>query len=495
MQKLDDARVAVCSIGCGQYAGADEAVWQALCRAGNALGWNEKDHGPIARVIPPGARVLLKPNLVSHSNQAPYGVDPLLTHRSIIAAAYNAAKLAGASEICVGDAPIQTCDFDLLLKASGLDEWSSATRKANPHFTHICDFRRTVAEIRNGVMRASEEVVAEDQFVLFDLRNKSMLEPVTDASESFRVTCYDPALLQKTHAPGRHCYLVAREVLDSDVVINLPKLKMHKKAGITCALKNLVGINGNKEFLPHHRVGGSSRRGDCYPGASRIKEALEYVFDRQNSTKSTAAAHLWRCGGRILQGVLKVSGDRLGLEGSWSGNDTVWRMCLDLNRILLYGKPDGTLADRPHRRVISFVDAVIAGQGNGPLAPEPLPLGLVLLGESAAAVDWVGAQLLGYEPAKIPLVRNAFHVDPFPLATFKAGDVQVTGDFSCCSSEDLNAVIRPVPATHYPSGWTDAVRGFTPEQTQPFASEDQLQHTSRRWSTERLPRSGTLRVR
>jgi len=34
-------------------------------------------------------------------------------------------------------------------------------------------------------------------------------------------------------------------------------LKLHRKAGITCALKNLIGINGNKEYLPHHRLGGS----------------------------------------------------------------------------------------------------------------------------------------------------------------------------------------------------------------------------------------------
>ena len=30
------------------------------------------------------------------------------------------------------------------------------------------------------------------------------------------------------------------------LVVNVPKLKVHKKAGITCCLKNLIGINGNK---------------------------------------------------------------------------------------------------------------------------------------------------------------------------------------------------------------------------------------------------------
>src|SRR5437870_7802605 len=107
---------------------------------------------------------------------------------------------------------------------------------------------------------------------------------------------------------------------------------MHKKAGITCALKNLVGINGNKEFLPHHRVGGSAAGGDCYPGASHSKALLEYVLDRQNSAKSLTAARLWRNANLGLAGILRFTGDHLGTEGSWSGNDTVWRMCLDLSR-------------------------------------------------------------------------------------------------------------------------------------------------------------------
>ena len=64
--------------------------------------------------------------------------------------------------------------------------------------------------------------------------------------------------------------VVDQAIIDADLVINVPKLKTHKKAGVTGALKNLVGINGNKEFLPHHRKGGAASGGDCYPGRSPI---------------------------------------------------------------------------------------------------------------------------------------------------------------------------------------------------------------------------------
>ena len=85
----------------------------------------------------------------------------------------------------------------------------------------------------------------------------SLLEPIaSDRRVDFRVTMYNPDLMRQTHGRGRHQYLIAREVIEADVVINVPKLKTHRKAGITGALKNLVGINGNKDYLPHHRLGG-----------------------------------------------------------------------------------------------------------------------------------------------------------------------------------------------------------------------------------------------
>src|SRR6185436_17237787 len=151
------------------------------------------------------------------------------------------------------------------LEETGLGPWSEAARNADPRFQGVKDFRRTRAQYMNGVRVAEENVLPEEDFVLFDLASESLLEPITDDQDDFRVTCYDPRLMAKTHGKGRHRYLVAKDVLDADVVINLPKLKTHKKAGVTCALKNLIGINGNKEYLPHHRLGGSDLGGDCYP--------------------------------------------------------------------------------------------------------------------------------------------------------------------------------------------------------------------------------------
>lgn len=421
--EISDARVALASAtGYGE-----EAIADALKKAAVLLDWHDVERGPFGNVIPRGAKVLIKPNFVLHENRAGFGLAPLVTHPSLICAAAEAALRAGAGEVLIGDAALQSCDLDHLLDATGLDVWAAELLARDTRFKGIRDFRRTVCEFQNGVRVAAEHLQPENHFVLFDLASDSLLEPVTDDRASFRVTCYDPRLLARTHAPGRHQYLVAREVVEADVIINLPKLKTHKKAGVTCALKNLIGINGNKEYLPHHRIGGATTGGDCYSGGSRIKRAIEYVSDQQNAAETMTAARAWRGLSAPLYQALRLTGQQPDTEGAWSGNDTIWRTCLDLNRILLYGRADATLSRNVQRRVIHIADAVIAGQGDGPLAPEALELGLLLAANNAAAMDLVGAYLLGYEPARIPLVGRAFGLGDWPLATFAATDVRVSG--------------------------------------------------------------------
>lgn len=461
---LDNPRVAISRTPRCEYGDADLAETQArnaISSIADALDWSSPDRGPLGNVVGTGSRVLVKPNLVIHQNEGPWGIEPLVTHPSLVRATVRAALDAGASQVIVGDAPVQGCDFARLLSETGLDVWASDLTKAEPRFLGINDFRRTTCTFIDGVRIASEELIDEQRFVLFDLADASLLEPITDTNDSFRVTCYNPRLMAKTHSPGRHQYLVARDVIAADVVINLPKLKTHKKAGVTCALKNLIGINGNKEYLPHHRIGGSESGGDCYPGASPVKRALEYTLDRQNMASSLAGARIWRGIAKNLDRIAGLAGDQLGVEGSWAGNDTVWRTCLDLNRILLYGRLNATLAQQPQRRVIHLVDSIIAGQGDGPLAPEPLPIGAVFGGENAAAVDWVGASLLGYDPRLIPVAEHAFDKFRWPIANFDSNDVAVVGDFGEGKSEEVLAKVN-ARAINHPVGWRAAARSSNP---------------------------------
>ncbi len=431
---------------------SDNPVSQALSRLADAMGWSDET-GPFGKVVPQGARVLIKPNMVLHRNEGGGGMECLVTHPSVIRAVAEAALRTGAKEVLVGDAPVQGCNFDALVDGNGLRSWARAQTAQDPRFKGPRDFRRTTCVMVDGVRVAHEELQPLDDFRLFNLGRESMLEPISNGQNRFRVAWYDHRLLAKAHHPGVHQYMVAKEVVEADVVFNLPKLKVHRKAGVTSALKNLVGINGNKEYLPHHQFGGSETGGDNYPGRSMLRQAVEFARDRQNIASSHAEGRAWNFLAAVLSRTSRWRGDRIGTDGSWSGNNTIWRTSLDLNRILLYGNADATMSNEIQRKVVHIVDAVVAGDNNGPLAPDPLPLGLLLGGNNPAAVDWVGAQLLAFAPEKISLTRHAFDQFRWPITNFSSSDVSLVGDLGEGAPSALLDAVR-IPVRH-PVGWRD----------------------------------------
>ena len=453
--EIGDPRVAMSHLPEASYeaSGGRESVREALTRCCEALGWAASDRGAFGNVIASGERVVIKPNWVLHANQGTAGLLPLITHQSVIHAVADEVLKADPSSVIVGDAPIQMCDWDRLVGETGMDEWAAKMQSKEPRFKGLRDFRRTICEYKDGIRVAREGLRSTDDYVLFNLREESLLEPITKKSGEFRVTSYDPRLMAKTHSPKNHQYLIAREVLDADVIVNVPKLKTHRKAGISCALKNLVGINGNKEYLPHHRIGGSENGGDCYPGRDPVKRALERLFDLRNTSTSRRVIRSIQFLEKQLYRALKIKGDRLGVEGAWSGNETVARMTIDLNRILLYGRIDRSLSNTVQRRVINIVDAVVAGQGDGPLANDELPLGMLMAGSNQVAVDLVGARLLGYDPTKIPLLKLAFGDYRWKIAGFSRGDVV---ELNADPHTELGSHPAPSPRAQHPIGWVDA---------------------------------------
>ena len=113
------------------------------------------------------------------------------------------------------------------------------------------------------------------------------------------------------------------------------------------------------------------------------------------------------------------------LEGGWRGNDTVWRMVLDLNRLILHGDGHGTIHQPLQRRVISVTDAMVVGDGEGPLAPSPRWLGAITFACSSPYADLVHASLLRFDWRRIPLLRESFGRHRIPLTEGGADDCRV----------------------------------------------------------------------
>lgn len=385
-------------------AGYDPATIKRLVRGALMGGGCDDASAPLKAFIGPTSSVLIKPNWVSHRNESGRGLDALITHEEVLIAALEEVLRANPRRVLIGDAPIQSCRFGEVATPSMLRRIQALANEAAVP-VEVIDFRRVRTKEGGLAHGVEEDLRRASDYTMFDVGTDSFLEPVS-RSGTFRVTNYPPKRMAATHAAGVHKYLVCREALDADVVVSVPKLKTHRKAGITAALKNLVGINGNKEYLPHHRVGGSRWGGDCYEGGGIVARAAELMLDAANKD----------IGGRSYRDLVKVASrlakasGRRGLdelEGAWFGNDTVWRMTLDLNRIAYFGTPSGTIADSPQRHVLSLTDAVTCGEGDGPLAPEPLFVGAITFARSTAAADCVHAALLGFDPQRIPLVREA----------------------------------------------------------------------------------------
>ena len=394
-------------------------AWRLDLERYGTSSWN-----PLAALIPTGSKVVIKPNWVFHENQRGAGLECLVTHSSVVEGVAKYVGLTNPAQLVIGDAPVQGCDFGQLRKRAGIDGLEDRLRRHGLQFS-IADFRRTILAGNSLERQRSEGVRDLENFVLFDLKQDSLLEALAEDASKFRVTMYNPELLHRTHAAGRHQYLIAREVIEANVVVNLPKLKSHRKACVTGTLKNLVGINGNKEYLPHHRKGGSESGGDCYVGRPGWKRTAEDLLDAANRRPpgTTQAAFAWMAG--TAERIAAKFGADENLEGSWYGNDTIWRTCLDLQRILRYGGLDGSLAAAPQRTVISITDAIIGGEGEGPLGNTPVPSGFVTGALNVAAAEWVHARLMGFDPTKIPLIREAFGDFQYPLTNFAPNAIRV----------------------------------------------------------------------
>ena len=389
----------------------DKLVCDCLLQAG--LGQKNPD-APLADIIEPHMTVLVKPNWVLHYNKSGLGMECMVTHPTFILAALKQLFAAKPKRVILGDAPIQGCDWEELVTPDFRREVTLLSQSSRVDFV---DFRRTILSNGNLIEGRETNVRDVNRYVLFDLGPDSLLEPISKPEGRFRVTMYDPSELATTHHPGRHQYLLCREAFEADVVLSLPKLKTHCKAGLTAALKNLVGLNGNKEYLPHHRVGGSTWGGDCYPGMALLKRVAEHCLDMANKNIGQSDNGVWTSRAhRLLSYHKRIFGD-CQIEGSWWGNDTVWRMVLDLNRILLYGRLDGSMAEVAQRRIWSLTDAVVCGEGEGPLAPTPRLLGMATFSESAPAADMVHAALLRLDPQRIPLLREALGRVRWPLVS------------------------------------------------------------------------------
>ena len=387
--------------------------------------WN-----PLGEIIRPGDRVFIKPNFVSHQNKAG-GTEAIVTHGSVLRALLDYASIAlrGRGQVTIGDAPYIDTDFSAVLRATGVDAVAAYYRDHSPLDISVIDLRQERGPLAHGRIR--REALAGDPlgYTAVDLGPGSAHAGLEGSADRYRVAFYDRGETRRHHTGGKHEYLIANSVLAADVVLNIPKLKTHGKTGMTCALKNMVGINGRKGWLPHHLSGPAERGGDEYCFSDPRKDLLAAIKDELPALRSPLPVFPLRA----VQAALFVSGKVLpfrdGFEaGGWHGNDTLPRTIADLNAILFYADRQGILRPAPQRRAFAVVDGIVAGEGDGPMTNDAKRCGVLIAGSSPVAVDIVAATAMGFDHRKIPTIKYALGADKYPLFQGEPEHIRIAGD-------------------------------------------------------------------
>lgn len=375
--------------------------------------WN-----PLGDLISRGDRVIVKPNLVSSRNLHEKITGDKLwassTHGALLRPVLDyALRATGPSgSVRVVDSPVEGCEIEKVAGPLGIFAVIDHLRRggADVDFVDLRYFRVApyfaLDDVRRGGISYNLGLLVRTKlrgdlrgYQVVDLGERSAFARKGAPPGSrlrFHRSHYETPVSH--HTGGKNEYSLPRTVLDADVVINLPKMKTHKKTGVTLALKSVIGITNEKYWLPHFTAGDPSVGGDEFDRPRSLGERVEDKLSRfPLPGDHSLVARLARPGA-----APKV------IDGSWEGNDTLWRTILDLNRILFFVDRNGVLRDEPVRRYLALVDGIVAGEGEGPLGATPVTAGTLVGGFDPAIVDATAAEEMGLDPARMAMIREAF---------------------------------------------------------------------------------------
>jgi len=414
-------------------------------------------------------QIVLKPNWVQHEADPAFPIRALVTDARVVDATIAACLevFPQAESILVGDCPLQSADWPLMCRQAGLDR--VIEKYANEPRVKFRDLRKHAYKISGTggdsfLLASTDEHGDPRGYREVELGTRSHLEPISHQSKKFAVNDYSAAVTRSNHRPGSHRYLVSQSILDADLLINLPKWKSHQKSGITCALKNLVGINSDKAYLPHFRRGAPKWGGDEYRDESRWLYWWQTTLREAVQKRSRFAYRLLKPGWEFIKRARGIETRMTGTQpatgrkfyvagGAWWGNDTLWRMIYDLNLIVRCVDREGRLHDTLQRDCFCIVDGLVSGEGNGPLQPLPRDTDWLAFGADPFALDAALSWFMGFEPAKLPVIaqRKQFAGPGWGDFELDQLEVELDGQRQCLLDSQINFHFAPPP------GWRDYI--------------------------------------
>lgn len=379
--------------------------------------WN-----PLGEYIKEGNSVLLKPNWVENKNkysEVDEELTCLVTNPAVVRVVldYVVIALNGTGKIYLADAPMQGCDLKDMFTKAGYTELFDFYKKRGIDL-HIVDLRKyLVRDKYDGVFSAPEMIKDSPGSKLVNLGLKSLHSQKDAQHPLYKVEDYPIELTKSYHTEGKHEYEVNALPLSVDMIINMPKPKTHRLAGLTAACKNFVGITYEKACLPH-RIDGDAERGngDAYYKRSVFKRLMSICNERRTIFSKNGKYIFSKIFDVLMKGCYVIgsitSGDQYRI-GSWYGNDTIWRTAVDLNIAMMFADKNGVLRKEKQRTIIHIGDIIIGGQKEGPVGPTPKSVGIILMSDNALAFDRTVCEIMGFKESAFPIFNNEKAIKAF----------------------------------------------------------------------------------
>ena len=221
--------------------------------------------------IYPGEWVVLKPNFVKENKENDLNewecviTSPLIIRK---VCEYACKKLSGKGKVSICNAPQTDSSFTKIVEKAELYKIASDCMEKYSVEVEILDLRNEEWISKDGIIVERKKLCGDPNgSIVFNLGKQSLFYGYKGEGKYYGAD-YDEASINEHHQGEKQEYLICATPILADVFINLPKLKTHKKTGVTLSLKNLVGINADKNWLPHHTSGSPIDGGDQFPHLS-----------------------------------------------------------------------------------------------------------------------------------------------------------------------------------------------------------------------------------
>ena len=188
--------------------------------------------------------IVVKPNWIQESYEYKKDIwQPVITNPMLILylLEYLAERIVGEATICICDAPHTYADFAAILRRGEFETKFFLLAEKYPKIKfELIDLRREIWITKEDVV-VKRRPNSEDPrgYVKVNLGEDSLFYGHVGEGRFYGAD-YDSTIVNSHHHEKIQEYLIAGTTIACDLFINMPKIKTHKKTGITCCLKNLV---------------------------------------------------------------------------------------------------------------------------------------------------------------------------------------------------------------------------------------------------------------